>query len=408
MKKIITFYSYKGGVGRSMALANIAVLFARRGCKVLMIDWDLEAPGLENFFGGENNYIQVEEVKKKKGLVEVLVGEESAEIRQKKWREYVIPIHIPDTATPLYLLSAGQRNENNYFDKVRQFDVNEFYREKNGGEFIENLRKEWLAEYDYVFVDSRTGVTDIGGICTIQLPDILVLLFTPTEQSFKGIIDIALRATKAQQTLPYYRERLACLPVPTRFDALSEFKLSQTWLDIFAKDLAPIYELWLPANVNRRRLLENTKVPYSSYFSFGEKLPVIEQGINDPAGLGYAYANIANMLLDDLDIKEPLEMQNAKLSNIEMIGKIDLRALSVGEQYEQKKFNKLRPTLESYLNENQTVKFFEALENSSSYKYDKTAFKQLKTEFTNGNLQPSFYMKLQSFFQSMKDYYREV
>src|SRR4051794_13247188 len=42
---VYTFYSYKGGVGRSMALANVAVLLARSGKKVLVVDWDLEAPG---------------------------------------------------------------------------------------------------------------------------------------------------------------------------------------------------------------------------------------------------------------------------------------------------------------------------------------------------------------------------
>ena len=51
--KTITFYSYKGGVGRSMALINVACLLAKKGKKVLMIDWDLEAPGLESYFNGE-------------------------------------------------------------------------------------------------------------------------------------------------------------------------------------------------------------------------------------------------------------------------------------------------------------------------------------------------------------------
>ena len=45
MSSIVTFYSYKGGVGRSMALANVAVLLARRGLKVLAVDWDLESAG---------------------------------------------------------------------------------------------------------------------------------------------------------------------------------------------------------------------------------------------------------------------------------------------------------------------------------------------------------------------------
>ena len=50
MGSIITFYSFKGGVGRTMALANIAILLAHMGKKVLMIDWDLEAPGLPRYF----------------------------------------------------------------------------------------------------------------------------------------------------------------------------------------------------------------------------------------------------------------------------------------------------------------------------------------------------------------------
>ena len=48
--RIITFYSYKGGVGRSMALANIAWILASNGKRVLMVDWDLEAPGLHRYF----------------------------------------------------------------------------------------------------------------------------------------------------------------------------------------------------------------------------------------------------------------------------------------------------------------------------------------------------------------------
>src|SRR5437588_296720 len=47
---IFTFYSFKGGVGRSMAVAGIANLLARQGLRVLAIDFDLEAPGLERYF----------------------------------------------------------------------------------------------------------------------------------------------------------------------------------------------------------------------------------------------------------------------------------------------------------------------------------------------------------------------
>src|ERR1041384_2214532 len=48
--RVITFYSYKGGTGRSMALANVAWILASAGRRVLVIDWDLEAPGLHRYF----------------------------------------------------------------------------------------------------------------------------------------------------------------------------------------------------------------------------------------------------------------------------------------------------------------------------------------------------------------------
>src|SRR4051812_487244 len=47
---VVTFYSYKGGTGRTMALANIAWILAANGHRVLMVDWDLESPGLGRFF----------------------------------------------------------------------------------------------------------------------------------------------------------------------------------------------------------------------------------------------------------------------------------------------------------------------------------------------------------------------
>ena len=48
--KIITFYSFKGGTGRSMALANVAWILASQGKRVLAVDWDLDSPGLGRFY----------------------------------------------------------------------------------------------------------------------------------------------------------------------------------------------------------------------------------------------------------------------------------------------------------------------------------------------------------------------
>ena len=44
-----TFYSFKGGVGRTLALVNVAIELAKDGNNVALIDFDLEAPGLHEY-----------------------------------------------------------------------------------------------------------------------------------------------------------------------------------------------------------------------------------------------------------------------------------------------------------------------------------------------------------------------
>ena len=67
---IFTFYAHKGGIGRSMALANVAHWLYLQGVRVVMIDWDSEAPGLENDFF-QNSHAR-EEVQSKPGLIDML------------------------------------------------------------------------------------------------------------------------------------------------------------------------------------------------------------------------------------------------------------------------------------------------------------------------------------------------
>jgi MinD-like ATPase involved in chromosome partitioning or flagellar assembly len=69
MGQLITFYSFKGGVGRTMALANVAVNLCRWDYNVLIIDWDLEAPGLEFFF---KNFVDLESISNQEGIIDIL------------------------------------------------------------------------------------------------------------------------------------------------------------------------------------------------------------------------------------------------------------------------------------------------------------------------------------------------
>ncbi len=311
MGQIVTFYSYKGGVGRSMSLANVAVLLAGWGHKVLVVDFDLEAPGLENFFARS---IDPDLAKENSGVVDLLSDAMATGIWPgiEGWLPNTIEIKLPGSRGHLRLLTAGDRSGSEYFRRVQQLDFREFYAVKQGGVLLEGFRDELKAEFDFVLVDSRTGLTDIGGFCTVQLPDLIVLLFTPTKQALAGGIDIVSRAAKARQRLPFERPVVPVLPVPSRLDVSAEFRLGQQWLDTFARDLADIFADWLPRTMNLRTMLELLKLPHIPFFSYGESLPVLEQGTVDPTGLGYAYETLAALVAHDVEGVETLTSDRTK------------------------------------------------------------------------------------------------
>ena len=72
--QIVTFYSFKGGTGRTMALANVAWILAANGKRVLVADWDLESPGLHKFF----QPFMEPEVSRQPGIVDFIRGYEWA------------------------------------------------------------------------------------------------------------------------------------------------------------------------------------------------------------------------------------------------------------------------------------------------------------------------------------------
>ena len=214
---VVTFYSYKGGVGRSFALANIAVLLGRWGFRVLCIDWDLEAPGLAHFFdtATQSEVLHSTSDNEAPGLVELFTIFKTKNDDTIQWRDHTI--QLANQYTPhVSLLKAG-RADHTYTKRLHKLDWKELYR-SGLGTALEKMFEELRQEYDYVLIDARTGVTDFSGIITAQLPDILAFMFTSNEQSFNGATDVARRAVDARNELTIDRSRLLLLPIPARFE----------------------------------------------------------------------------------------------------------------------------------------------------------------------------------------------
>lgn len=289
--KIITFYSYKGGVGRTMALANIAVLLSQWGFKVLAIDWDLEAPGLHLYFR------KLSELDSEQGLVEFIQA--YATTRQAHWRDYLSTVQVPDALQPLTLLTAG-RQDDSYERRMQTIKWDVLYAADSFGNFLEQIRDEWKAEFDFILIDSRTGISDIGGICTIQLPDELVLLLTANEQSLRGSLNVARKACEGRQRLGVERSLLRVLPIPTRFEGRFEYDVAQLWLSRFAQEFDALYADWRHSEVTPQDLLRFLRLPYVPKWSFDENLPVLDEGTKDPESISYAMETIAALLAQSL------------------------------------------------------------------------------------------------------------
>jgi MinD-like ATPase involved in chromosome partitioning or flagellar assembly len=274
-----------------MALANTAVLLAQRGLRVLVIDWDLEAPGLDNYFAALES-----QPSKSGGLFDLLTAATRAP-QIPDWRDYTGQITV-SAGVEMSILRSGSHREG-YEAGVLKFDWDSFFAKSEGGAFLERLRDEWLINFDVTFIDSRTGITDAGGVCTIQMPDVLVSVFSTNHQSLAGSKRVATHARNARQNLAYDRSRLLVFPLLSRFDGRTEFKQSQQWLTRCAKEWEEVYRDWLPKGTTPLQAVEKTKVPYVPYFSFGENLPVLTEGTSDPEGVGYAYSTIAQLLASD-------------------------------------------------------------------------------------------------------------
>ena len=121
------------------------------------------------------------------GLIHLL--SQALESPTSEWKSYVSQIKI-EGCRPISMISSGDALPD-YVERVRSFSWSDFFEHHGGGATLDRWRNEWKSTYDFVLIDSRTGITDLGGVCTIFLPDILVLVFTANDQSFEGALKVA-------------------------------------------------------------------------------------------------------------------------------------------------------------------------------------------------------------------------
>ena len=256
--KIISFYSYKGGVGRTIALIQTAYLLANKGKKVAIIDLDIEAPSFKNIFK--------QSIRSKEGLVNYLY-KKMYDIKDDEPIynfKMVTKLNI-GTSGEVYVVPAGELDLE-YVKMLEGLKEKRIYENGYIVEFIKELTKRY--NLDYVLLDSRTGINNWGALSITDIADEVFLLAYPNEENISGtnlILDII-------------KERKKCTVVFSRIDP------SEAGIEKARK-------LFEKINTNEQEFIGIT---YDTVIALTDKFPIENRAMQ--------YKEISEFILEDEEI----------------------------------------------------------------------------------------------------------
>lgn len=193
---IITFYSYKGGMGRSTALASFAAHYAmHHNKKVVVLDCDFEAPGFTNYFDLNEDVLS-----RKNGVVEYLLDKQF--LKDKiDIRDYLFEVSKEYSGGgEIHVMPAGNLSDSpidpndsntdihrdHYLEGLARIDISSTQEIVHQFVHLFNDIKREINP-DLILIDSRTGFNDIFGLMTFHLSSIVVGFFGNNIQTTPGL-----------------------------------------------------------------------------------------------------------------------------------------------------------------------------------------------------------------------------
>lgn len=188
----VVFYGLKGGVGRSTALAMLAYGLAREGKKVLLLDFDLESPGLSGLLLPANRVAGF-------GLVDWFIEEAIDRPEGERQRAQAALLDDLVTDSPLSdatdhgrirIATAMGQGETAYLAKLARIyaDIPTAQGPERFAQrmvrLVETLEQQ--EQPDVVLIDSRAGLHDLAAISIATLADLALLFATDSEQNWQG------------------------------------------------------------------------------------------------------------------------------------------------------------------------------------------------------------------------------
>jgi len=194
---VIVFYSFKGGVGRTTALASFAIQQAHSGDRIVIIDFDLDAPGIGTLFAADH------ENPTQWGVVDFILENRFGENDLRDYY-YACRREKISGSGEILVIPAGQVNED-YLGKLVRVDSEppSDTREKHPLcdlliQIKEELKPQWI------LIDARAGISEPAGLLLNGIAHLNVLFGTFSDQSWQGLRLVLdkLGAQRIQQNLP--------------------------------------------------------------------------------------------------------------------------------------------------------------------------------------------------------------
>ena len=170
--KVISFCSYKGGAGRTTTAVNVAYHLALNNKEVVIVDLDVDGPGIGSILDIEDNFIE------QKGLPNYF--DENVETNSIK--EQIITTEISqdsdDKCIEIDILGCSMNSESTILSTDEGAALN-----KNFRKMINELREI----YDYIILDAASGISSLS-IIAFTNSDIVTACFRWSKQHVTGAL----------------------------------------------------------------------------------------------------------------------------------------------------------------------------------------------------------------------------
>lgn len=207
--------------------------------------------------------------------------------------------------------SAGRQGPS-YAATVSTFDWGNFYERLGGSVFLDALRDDMRATYDYVLIDSRTGLSDSADICTLQMPDVLVDCFTFSQQSLEGAASVARSVARH-----HHRSSIRVLPVPMRIETGEKQRADA------ARARAREAFDGIPTGLSAGKTdgyWDRVEIPYRPYYAYEETLAVFCEEGGGAGSLLSAFERLTAVMSDGEVTALPPIHESVRLRYLDAFG----------------------------------------------------------------------------------------